>query len=107
MSRLNSAEVGAVIESFVARVTDDRESLLKVCLSGGEDLAVASRYVVEQTNLSPKAISKRTSYFEPIFDAMRAEGIIIPVIRRAPAIGAVGCLLGMKGCLWRRSWPFQ
>lgn len=78
MSRLNSAEVGAVIESFVARVTDDRESLLKVCLSGGEDLAVASRYVVEQTNLSPKAISKRTSYFEPIFDAMRAEGIIIP-----------------------------
>ncbi|TPG91159.1 site-specific integrase [Pseudomonas caspiana] len=78
MSRLNSAEVDAAIESFVARVTDDRESLLKVCLSGGEDLAVASRYVVEQTNLSPKAISKRTSYFEPIFDAMRAEGIIIP-----------------------------
>lgn len=78
MSRLNSAEVDAAIESFVARVTDDRESLLKVCLSGGEDLAVASRYVVEQTNLSQKAISKRTSYFEPIFDAMRAEGIIIP-----------------------------
>ncbi|MCD5997489.1 site-specific integrase, partial [Pseudomonas sp. CDFA 602] len=28
--------------------------------------------------ISPMAISKRTSYFEPIFDAMRAEGIIVP-----------------------------
>ncbi|MGE8407644.1 MAG: site-specific integrase [Pseudomonas sp.] len=78
MSRLTSAQVDAVIESFVARVTDDRESLLRVCLSRGEDLAVAPNYVIEQTNLSPMAISKRTSYFEPIFDAMRAEGIIIP-----------------------------
>jgi len=77
MSRLTSAQVDAVIESFVARVTDDRESLLRVCLSRGEDLAVAPNYVIEQTNLSPMAISKRTSYFEPIFDAMRAEGIII------------------------------
>jgi len=78
MSRLTSAQVDAVIESFVARVTDDRESLLRVCLSRGEDLAVAPNYVIEQTNLSPMAISKRTSYFEPIFDAMRAEGIIVP-----------------------------
>ncbi|MDP9508531.1 site-specific integrase [Pseudomonas protegens] len=78
MTRLTSAQVDAVIESFVARVTDDRESLLRVCLSRGEDLAVAPNYVIEQTNLSPMAISKRTSYFEPIFDAMRAEGIIIP-----------------------------
>ncbi|MFK3774313.1 site-specific integrase [Pseudomonas sp. NPDC089406] len=77
MSRLTSAQVDAVIESFVARVTDDRESLLRVCLSRGEDLAVAPSYVIEQTNLSQMAISKRTSYFEPIFDAMRAEGIII------------------------------
>ena len=78
MSRLTSAQVDAVIESFVARVTDDRESLLRVCLSRGEDLAVAPNYVIEQTNLSPMAISKRTSYFEPIFDAMRSEGIIVP-----------------------------
>ncbi|KPB27708.1 site-specific integrase [Pseudomonas syringae pv. syringae] len=78
MSRLTSAQVDAVIESFVARVTDDRESLLRVCLSRGEDLAVAPSYVIEQTNLSQMAISKRTSYFEPIFDAMRAEGIIVP-----------------------------
>ncbi|CAM3104319.1 site-specific integrase [Pseudomonas plecoglossicida] len=78
MSRLTSAQVDAVIESFVARVTDDRESLLRVCLSGGEDLAVAPRYVIEQTNLSPMAISKRTSFFEPIFNAMRDEGIIVP-----------------------------
>ncbi|EJM03515.1 site-specific recombinase XerD [Pseudomonas sp. GM102] len=78
MSRLNSAEVGAVIESFVARVTDDRESLLKVCLSRGEELALDPKYVVEQTNLSPRAIRKRISYFEPIFDAMCAEGIIVP-----------------------------
>lgn len=78
MSRLTSAQVDAVIESFVARVTDDRESLLRVCLSRGEDLAVAPNYVIEQTNLSPMAISKRTSYFEPIFDAMRAEGIVVP-----------------------------
>ncbi|WP_445493773.1 site-specific integrase [Pseudomonas sp. 8(2025)] len=78
MSRLTSAQVDAVIESFVARVTDDRESLLRVSLSRGEDLAVAPNYVIEQTNLSPMAISKRTSYFEPIFDAMRAEGIIVP-----------------------------
>lgn len=78
MSRLTSAQVDAVIESFVARVTDDRESLLRVCLSRGEDLAVAPNYVIEQTNLSPMAISKRTSYFEPIFAAMRAEGIIVP-----------------------------
>lgn len=77
MSRLTSAQVDAVIESFVARVTDDRESLLRVCLSRGEDLAITPSYVIEQTNLSPMAISKRTSYFEPIFDAMRAEGIII------------------------------
>ncbi|MBK3478513.1 tyrosine-type recombinase/integrase [Pseudomonas sp. MF6751] len=77
MSRLTSAQVDAVIESFVARVTDDRESLLRVCLSKGEDLAITPSYVIEQTNLSPMAISKRTSYFEPIFDAMRAEGIII------------------------------
>lgn len=41
-------------------------------------MAVAPNYVIEQTNLSPMAISKRTSYFEPIFDAMRAEGIIVP-----------------------------
>lgn len=78
MSRLTSAQVDAVIESFVARVTDDRESLLRVCLSRGEDLAVAPSYVIEQTNLSQMAISKRASYFEPIFDAMRAEGIIVP-----------------------------
>ncbi|EOD9097784.1 site-specific integrase [Pseudomonas aeruginosa] len=78
MSRLTSAQVDAVIESFVACVTDDRESLLRVCLSRGEDLAVAPNYVIEQTNLSPMAISKRTSYFEPIFDAMRAEGIVVP-----------------------------
>ncbi|MCS5515309.1 hypothetical protein NWF32_07730 [Pseudomonas qingdaonensis] len=41
-------------------------------------MAVAPNYVIEQTNLSPMAISKRTSYFEPIFDAMRSEGIIVP-----------------------------
>ncbi len=46
--------------------------------SAGEDLAVAPSYVIEQTNLSQMAISRRTSYFEPIFDAMRAEGIIVP-----------------------------
>ncbi|PYY80184.1 site-specific integrase [Pseudomonas sp. TKO26] len=78
MSRLNSAEVDAVIESFVARVTDDRESLLKVCLSRGENLALAPKYVVEQTNLNPATISRRASLIEPIFDAMRAEGIIVP-----------------------------
>ncbi|ETU79891.1 hypothetical protein Q095_00344 [Pseudomonas aeruginosa PS50] len=78
MSRLNKAEVDAVIESFVARVTDDRESLLKVCLSPGEVLAVAPYYVADQTSLSLTAIYKRASSFEPILDAMRAEGIIIP-----------------------------
>ncbi|PBK51294.1 site-specific integrase [Pseudomonas syringae pv. actinidiae] len=77
-TRLTKDQADAVIESFVARVTDDRESLLRVCLSRGEDLAVAPNYIIEQTNLSPTAISKRISYFEPIFDAMRAEGIIIP-----------------------------
>ncbi|MFJ7882594.1 site-specific integrase [Pseudomonas sp. NPDC096917] len=77
-TRLTKDQVDAVIESFVARVTDDRESLLKVCLSPREDLAVSSSYVVEQTKLSPATISKRASSFEPIFDAMRAEGIIIP-----------------------------
>lgn len=78
MSRLNSAGVDAVIESFVARATDDRESLLKVCLSAGGVLAVARNYIVEQTSLSPTAISKRVSSFKPILDAMRAEGIIVP-----------------------------
>ncbi|KPZ22326.1 site-specific integrase [Pseudomonas coronafaciens] len=77
-TRLTKDQVDAVIESFVARVTDDRESLLKVCLSPRDDLAVSSSYVVEQTNLSPATISKRASSFEPIFDAMRAEGIIVP-----------------------------
>ncbi|WP_296186567.1 site-specific integrase [Pseudomonas sp. UBA1879] len=77
MSRLNSAGVDAVIESFVARATDDRESLLKICLSPGEVLAVAPHYVAEQTGLSPKAISRRASSFEPILDAMRAEEIIV------------------------------
>lgn len=78
MSRLTSAQADAVIESFVARATDDRESLLKVCLSRGDELAVAPKYVIEQTNLNPATISKRASSFEPIFDAMRAEGIIVP-----------------------------
>mgnify|MGYP003582357893 FL=1 len=78
MSRLTSAQADAVIESFVARVTDDRESLLKVCLSRGDELAVAPKYVIEQTNLNPATISKRAPSFEPIFDAMRAEGIIVP-----------------------------
>lgn len=78
MSRFNKAEVDAVIESFVARVTDDRESLLKVCLSPGEVLAVAPYHVADQTSLSLTAIYKRASSFEPILDAMRAEGIIVP-----------------------------
>ncbi|WP_433898683.1 site-specific integrase [Pseudomonas sp. PSE1(2024)] len=78
MSRLTSAQADAVIESFVARATDDRESLLKVCLSRGGVLAVAPKYAIEQTNLNPATISKRASSFEPIFDAMRAEGIIVP-----------------------------
>lgn len=78
MSRLNKAGVDAVIESFVARVTDDRESLLKVCLSPGENLAVSANYVIEQTSLSPSTVSNRVSSFEPILDAMRAEGIIVP-----------------------------
>ena len=77
MSRLNSAGVDTVIESFVARVTDDRESLLKVCLSAGKNLAVCPNYVVEHTSLSPTVISNRTSCFETILDAMRAEGIIV------------------------------
>ena len=78
MSRLTSAQADAVIESFVARATDDRESLLKVCLSRGDELAVAPKYLIEQTNLNPGTISKRVSSFEPIFEAMRAEGIIVP-----------------------------
>lgn len=78
MSRFNKAEVDAVIESFVARVTDDRESLLKVCLSPGEVLAVAPNYVADQTGLGLSTISNRVSSFEPILDAMRAEGIIVP-----------------------------
>ncbi|MCB4796107.1 site-specific integrase [Pseudomonas sp. NP21570] len=77
MRRLNSAGVDAVIESFVARVTDDRESLLKVCLSSGEKLTVSPCYVIEQTSLSPFWVSKRASCFEVILDAMRAEGIIV------------------------------
>ncbi|MBS5846060.1 site-specific integrase [Pseudomonas sp. Choline-02u-1] len=77
MSRLTSAQVDAVIESFVARVTDDRESLLEVCLSVGEVLAVAPYYVAEQTSLNLRTISKRVSSFEPILDAMRAEEIIV------------------------------
>ncbi|WP_312591764.1 site-specific integrase [Stutzerimonas nitrititolerans] len=77
MSRLNSAEVDAVIESFVARVTDDRESLLNVCLSSGDKLALSPNYVIEQTRLSPSTIYKRASCFEAILDAMRAEGIIV------------------------------
>ncbi|UFH49584.1 site-specific integrase [Pseudomonas sp. KNUC1026] len=78
MSRLNSLGVDAVIESFVARVTDDRASLLKVCLSSGEDLAVSRNYIIEQTSLSPSTVSNRASSFELILDAMRAEGIIVP-----------------------------
>jgi len=78
MSRLNQAGVDAVIESFVARVTDDRESLLKVCLSLGENLAVSRNYIIEQTSLSPSTVSNRVSSFESILDAMRAEGIIVP-----------------------------
>lgn len=78
MSRLTSAQADAVIESFVARATDDRESLLKVCLSRGDELAVAPKYLIEQTNLNPGTISTRVSSFEPIFEAMRAEGIIVP-----------------------------
>lgn len=65
-SRLNSAQVDAVIESFVARATDDRASLLKVRLSPNASVAVSANYVIEQTNLSPAAISKRSSYFEPV-----------------------------------------
>ncbi|AVI87192.1 integrase [Pseudomonas syringae pv. tomato] len=76
-SRLNSAQVDAVIESFVARATDDRASLLKVRLSPNASVAVSANYVIEQTNLSPAAISKRSSYFEPVLDAMRAERIIV------------------------------
>lgn len=44
----------------------------------GDELAVAPKYLIEQTNLNPGTISKRVSSFEPIFEAMRAEGIIVP-----------------------------
>lgn len=87
--RLNSAQVDAIIESFVARSTDDRESLLRVKLSRNVDLALSVNYVLKQTQLSPSTISNKASQFQPILDAMREEGIIVS-----------GHPSG--GCEWRR-----
>lgn len=77
-SRLTSSQVNAVIESFVARVIHDRESLLKVCLSRNADLALSSKYVMEQTGLSASTVINKASRFQPILDAMTEEGIIVP-----------------------------
>ncbi|QQN26965.1 site-specific integrase [Pseudomonas syringae group genomosp. 3] len=76
-SRLNSAQVDATIESFVARATDDRESLLQVCLSKNADLAVSTGYAVKHTGLGASTVMKRAPLFQPILDAMADEGIIV------------------------------
>jgi len=74
--RLNS--VDELIESFVARATDDRESLLRIRLSKGDDLALSTGYLSSQTKLSASTIRIKSSLFHPILDAMCEEGIVVP-----------------------------
>lgn len=76
--RLSSAQVDAAIESFVARATDDRESLLKIRLNRGDDLAVSTSYVTEHTNLAHTTVLLRAPLLQPILEAMSEEGIIVP-----------------------------
>lgn len=75
--RLTGAQVDAAIESFVARATDDRESLLKVCLSPHADLAVSASYAAQQTGVSQSTIFLKRRHLQPILDAMSDEGIIV------------------------------
>ncbi|MCF5097743.1 site-specific integrase, partial [Pseudomonas gessardii] len=76
-SRLTGSQVDATIESFVALATDDRESLLQICLSKNAELAVSAGYVIEQTGLSASTVKNKASLFQPILDAMADEGIIV------------------------------
>ncbi|MFZ6045776.1 tyrosine-type recombinase/integrase [Pseudomonas sp. CR3202] len=71
-------EVDAIIEAWVARATESRESLLNVSL-GRKGCApiLSSDALIEQTGLSASTVNNRSHKFAPVLDAMRAHGIIV------------------------------
>lgn len=72
-----SIAVDVALESFVARSTDDRESILSVELSTSQPLAVSVAYVIRETGLTSASVRSRAHILVPIIDALREQEIIV------------------------------
>lgn len=78
ISKEKATEIDSAIEAWVARATANRESLLKVRLGKGNEAALSWSPLMDELSLSAASINWRIREFDPVLDAMREQGIIVP-----------------------------